>query len=154
MPKQQIDPLFQLIKSISKSEKRNFKIYANRTSSEKGSKFLNLFGILDRMEEYNEELILKKARDIKHSQLPNLKAHLYKQLLTSLRLTQINHDLNISIREQIDYAKVLYNKGLYQQSLKILEKTKNLAVNLKDYILTGLVITELYIRFYKKEKLY
>jgi tetratricopeptide (TPR) repeat protein len=76
------------------------------------------------MEEYNEELILKKAKDIKQTQLPNLKAHLYKQLLTSLRLTQINHDLNISIREQIDYAKVLYNKGLYQQSLKILEKTK------------------------------
>jgi len=127
MPKAHIDPLFQLIKTISKSEKRNFKIYANRTSSEKGSKFLTLFDILDRMEEYNEELILKKARDIKHAQLPNLKAHLYKQLLTSLRLTQINHDLNISIREQIDYAKVLYNKGLYQQSLKILEKTKLLA---------------------------
>lgn len=124
MPKQQTDPLFQLIKSVSKSEKRNFKLYVNRISSERGTKFIQLFDVIDRMEEYNEEQILKRAKNIKQSQLPNLKAHLYKQLLISLRLTQINHDLNISIREQIDHAKVLYNKGLYQQSLKILERIK------------------------------
>jgi hypothetical protein len=135
MPKQQIDPLFQLIKSISKSEKRNFKLYANRISSEKETKFLQLFDVLDKMEEYNETSILKKAKDIKHSQLPNLKAHLYKQLLTSLRLTQINHDISISIREQIDHAKVLYNKGLYNQSLRILDKTKTLARKNKKNIL-------------------
>ena len=81
MPKQQIDPLFQLIKSISKSEKRNFKLYANRISSDKEAKFLKLFGILDKLEEYDESIILKKGKDIKASQLPNIKAHLYKQIL-------------------------------------------------------------------------
>lgn len=140
MPKQQIDPLFQLIKSISKSEKRNFKLYANRISSDKETKFLQLFDVLDKMDEYNETIILKKAKDIKQSQLPNLKAHLYKQLLTSLRLTQINHDISISIREQIDHAKVLYNKGLYQQSLRILDKTKTLARKNKKNILVYEII--------------
>ncbi|WP_421920711.1 hypothetical protein [Marinifilum sp.] len=140
MPKQQIDPLFQLIKSISKSEKRNFKLYANRISSEKETKFLQLFDVLDKMEEYNETTILKKAKDIKQLQLPNLKAHLYKQLLTSLRLTQINHDISISIREQIDHAKVLYNKGLYQQSLRLLDKTKTLARRNKKNILVYEII--------------
>lgn len=140
MPKQQTDPLFQLIKSISKSEKRNFKLYANRISSEKETKFLQLFDVLDRMDEYNELIILKKAKDIKQSQLPNLKAHLYKQLLTSLRLTQVNHDISINIREQIDHAKVLYNKGLYQQSLRILDKTKILARKNKKNILVFEII--------------
>ncbi|RUT72921.1 hypothetical protein [Ancylomarina longa] len=141
MPKQQIDPLFQLIKSISKSEKRNFKLYANRISSDnKKTKFLQLFDVLDRMEEYNEAIILKKAKEIKQSQLPNLKAHLYKQLLTSLRLTHVNHDISISLREQIDHAKVLYNKGLYQQSLRILDKTKTLARKNKKNILIFEVI--------------
>jgi tetratricopeptide (TPR) repeat protein len=92
------------------------------------------------MEEYNETIILKKAKEIKQSQLPNLKAHLYKQLLTSLRLTQINHDISISIREQIDHAKVLYNKGLYQQSLRILDKTKALARKNKKNILVYEII--------------
>ena len=140
MSKQQIDPLFQLIKSISKAEKRNFKLYANRISSAKETKFLQLFDVLDRMEEYNETLILKKAKEIKQSQLPNLKAHLYKQLLTSLRLTQANHDVSISIREQIDHAKVLYNKGLYQQSLRILDKTKQLARKKKKNVLVFEII--------------
>lgn len=140
MPKQQIDPLFQLIKSISKSEKRNFKLFANRISSDKETKFLQLFDVLDRLDEYNEIVILKKAKGIKQSQLPNLKAHLYKQLLTSLRLTQVNHDITINIREQIDHAKVLYNKGLYQQSLRLLEKTKGLARKSKKNILVFEII--------------
>ena len=63
MPKQQIDPLFQLIKSISKSEKRNFKLYANRISSDKETKFLQLFDVLDRLDEYNELIILKKENE-------------------------------------------------------------------------------------------
>jgi len=127
MSKHQIEPLFQLIKSMSKSEKRNFKLYANRIGSGKESKFIQVFDSIDKMESYKEELIFKRAKDIKISQLPNLKAHLYKQLLTSLRLSQVNHDISISIREQIDHAKVLYNKGLYQQSLRLLDKSKVLA---------------------------
>lgn len=131
MPKQQTDHLFHLIKSLSKSEKRNFKVYVNRIGGTEISKFIRLFDILDKSDEYDEKIILKKADSIKPSQLSNLKAHLYKQLLISLRLTNINTDTDISIREQIDYAKVLYNKGLFRQSLKILEKVKNTAVKHK-----------------------
>ena len=46
----------------------------------------------------------------------------------SLRLITINHSIDIQLREQIDYARILYNKGLYKQSLKILEKTKETAI--------------------------
>ncbi|MFO8234353.1 MAG: hypothetical protein R6U04_02955 [Bacteroidales bacterium] len=128
MPKQQTDYLFQLIKSLSKAEKRNFRLYVNRKTNGEEAKFLQLFDILEKQNEYNEDEILKKAKYIKPRQLSNLKAHLYKQLLKSLRLQQANNDHEINIREGIDYAKVLYNKGLYKQSLKILEKTKNTAI--------------------------
>lgn len=127
MPKQQTDHLFQLIKSLSKSEKRNFRLYVNRLKSGEGTKFSQLFDILDKQEEYNEQEILNKASSIKPQQLSNLKAHLYKQLLKSLRLKNLNSDIEISIREWIDYARVLYNKGLYQQSLRVLEKAKGMA---------------------------
>jgi tetratricopeptide (TPR) repeat protein len=33
-------------------------------------------------------------------------------------------NIDIQLHEQLDYARVLYNKGFYQQSLKMLEKTK------------------------------
>ncbi len=128
MPKQQTDYLFQLIKSLSKAEKRNFKLYTSKGKNGEEPKFLQLFDILEKQKEYNEADILKKAKNIKSRQLSNLKSHLYKQILKSLRLQQLNNDQEINIREWIDYAKVLYNKGLYKQSLKILEKIKNTAL--------------------------
>jgi hypothetical protein len=135
MPKQQTDNLFQLIKSLSKSEKRNFRLYVNRLKSGEGTKFLQLFDILDKQEEYDESTILKKATTIKPRQLSNLKAHLYKQLLKSLRLKYLNADLEINIREWIDYARVLYNKGLYKQTLRVLSKAKSLSrINKKDML--------------------
>jgi len=92
------------------------------------SKFLKLFNILDKIHVYNEDVILKKGI-VKKQQLSNLKAHLYKQILISLRLNPSHQDIRIQIREQLDFATILYHKGLYKQSLKILDKAKTLAIN-------------------------
>lgn len=126
MANQPNDHLFQLIKSLTKAEKRGFKIYATRNSTEE-AKFIQLFDALDKVSEYDEDVIVKKLKGIKKRQFSNLKAHLYKQILTSLRLTNINHNLDIFLREQIDHARILYNKGLYKQSLKVLAKAKSMA---------------------------
>lgn len=129
------DPLFQLIKSLSKSEKRNFKLYVNRFHSGENKKFMQLFDAIEKLNEYNDEKILQKAPGINKNQLSNLKAHLYKQLLLCLRLHNINSDIDIYLREQIDYAKVLYNKGLYGQSLKIIDKAKQMSAEFEKNIL-------------------
>ena len=42
MTKSQKDNLFQLVKSLSKSEKRQFKLYVGRLGVNTDSKFLNL----------------------------------------------------------------------------------------------------------------
>jgi hypothetical protein len=89
--------------------------------------FLQLFDILERTGEYDEDYILKRIEGIKKSQLSNLKAHLYKQLLTSLRLLNRNKDEEILLRENLDYARILYNKGLYRQALDVLDKVKKRA---------------------------
>ena len=123
----QSEPLFKLIKTLSKSEKRNFKLYANRIQSHEEAKFIQLFDVMDKLSCYDEEQILKKIPAIKKAQLSNLKRHLYKQLLISLRLIHIQRNIDIQIREQLDFAKILYNKGLYQQSLKLLERVKSIA---------------------------
>ncbi|GAB3813446.1 hypothetical protein [Pontibacter rugosus] len=41
-----------------------------------------------------------------------------------MRLYHAHQNTDIQLHEQLDYARVLYNKGLYQQSLKMLEKVK------------------------------
>ncbi|RAV29273.1 hypothetical protein [Sinomicrobium soli] len=127
MTNAQKDSLFILIKSLSKSEKRQFKLYVNRLGVNADAKFLALFNLLDKMKDYSEKEILKSGI-VKKQQLSNLKAHLYKQVLVSLRLNPVNQNIRIQIREQLDFATILYHKGLYRQSLKILEKAKQFAI--------------------------
>ncbi|RLJ61595.1 hypothetical protein CLV86_2618 [Lacinutrix venerupis] len=127
MTKDQKDNLFALVKSLNKSEKRQFKLYVGRLGVNSDSKFLNLFTVLDRLKNYDETFILKSTK-IKKQQLANVKAHLYKQLLISLKLNPSHQNIRSQIREQLDFASILYHKGLYKQSLKILDKAKELAI--------------------------
>ena len=59
MPNRSTDALFQLIKSLEKSEKRNFKLYAKRNSSGEDLKITRLFDAMDKMEGYDEDLLLR-----------------------------------------------------------------------------------------------
>jgi len=122
------DPLFRLVKSLSKSEKRNFTLYVNRIQDTKEVKFVQLFEVLDRQKQYDEEQIFKKIPDLKRTQLSNIRRHLYKQLLTSLRMISVQVNVDVGIREQLDFAKILYNKGFYIDSLKILDRAKGMAI--------------------------
>jgi hypothetical protein len=127
MTSAQKDTLFVLVKSLSKSEKRQFKLYVGRLGVNTDAKFLALFNLLDKLKAYDEEAILGSGI-VKKSQLSNLKAHLYKQILISLRLNPVNQNIRVQLREQLDFATILYQKGLYRQSLKILDKVKATAI--------------------------
>jgi len=122
------DSLFVLVKSLSKSEKRQFKLYVGRLGVNTDAKFLALFNLLDKLKRYDEKAILGSGI-VKKTQLSNLKAHLYKQILVSLRLNPVNQNIRVQIREQLDFATILYQKGLYKQSLKILDKAKGIAID-------------------------
>ena len=52
---------------------------------------------------------------------------MYREVLVSLRLLESVQNIDIQLHEQLDYARILYNKGLYLQSLKILDKIKETA---------------------------
>lgn len=127
MPISTTDQLFNLVKSLSKAEKRNFKLYARRTQQTNEARFVRLFDVLDKMEDYDEAAIFKKFNRLSKGQLSNLKRHLYSQILGSLRLIHIQRHIDIQIHEQIDFAHILYGKGLYMQSLKLLNRIKGIA---------------------------
>lgn len=125
------DNLFSLIKSLSPSEKRQFSLYVGRIGMNSGSKFLNLFKVLGRQKVYDEKVVLEKT-GISKQQLSNVKAHLYKQILVSLRLNPAHQTLKVQIREQLDFALILYKKGLYNQALKVLDKVKSTALQYEE----------------------
>lgn len=127
MPTAVKDQLWRLIETLTKAEKRNFKLYATRAGSTSENKFIQLFDVLDRLSGSNDSLVMTKL-GISKSQYSNLKRHLYQQLLTSLRLIYISREIDIELREQIDFSHILYGKGLYLDALRSLERAKGRAV--------------------------
>ncbi|MEO8402952.1 MAG: hypothetical protein ABI480_00095 [Chitinophagaceae bacterium] len=137
------DILFQLIKSLEKAEKRHFKLYIKRSSANDDLKIVRLFDVLDKQETYEEKSLLKKLPGTEKRQLYNLKTHLYREILASLRLLKSADSIDLQLHEQFDYAHILYKKGLFLQSLKILEKTKETArANQKFNFLTQVISLE------------
>lgn len=124
MPNRHSDILFQLIHAMEKAEKRHFKLYIKKNSAREDLKIVRLFDVLDKLTEYDEKLLLKKLADIEKPQLSNLKTHLYKQLMASLRDLKSKDSVELQLNEMLDYGRILYNKGLFGQSLKFLEKAK------------------------------
>ncbi|RYE58722.1 MAG: hypothetical protein EOP48_02935 [Sphingobacteriales bacterium] len=121
------DTLFQLIHSLEKSEKRHFKLYIKRSSAKEDLKIVKLFDALDKLPDYDEKMLLKKLPGIEKPQLSNLKSHLYKEILASLRLLKSADSIDLQLNEQFDYAHILYKKGLFGQSLRILDRAKEIA---------------------------
>lgn len=126
MSDHKVDALFELIRSLSAAEKRNFRLYSGRLKRNEGAKFMRLFDIMGKIRVYDERHILENA-PVSKMQFANMKAHLYKQILVSLRLQHVEQNRDLKIRECFDFARILYNKGLYVKSLKFLEKAKLMA---------------------------
>lgn len=131
MSKPNINALYVLIKSLTKAEKRHFRLYAKRNFDDKNVKFLELFDFIDKQPEHDSDKIRARFLDTSVSALSNLKSHLYEQLLISLRLLKHN-DVSVRIHELLSFANVLYSKGLYLQSLEQLKRARAIAESMQD----------------------
>ncbi len=128
MSNRSVDALFLLVKSLEKAEKRHFKLYINRSSTQPGElKVVRLFDLIDKQKAYNEEFLLNRMTGVTKTQLSNLKTHLYREILASLRLLKRADSIDLEINELFDYAHILYKKGLFLLSLRMLERAKELA---------------------------
>ncbi|MCX8019719.1 MAG: hypothetical protein N2747_04420 [Chitinophagaceae bacterium] len=127
------DPLFLLIKSLDRNEKRNFKLFVSRNAGSADLKVIRLFDALNKMEEYDEKKLLQKNRALKKSQLSNLKAHLYRLILSSLRHSSGDDNITLQLNELMDFARLLFNRGLYLQSLRMLEKARETALQYQQF---------------------
>ena len=118
--------LFNLIKSLSKSEKRFFKLSSSLQSGEKN--YLKIFDAIERQPQYDEEAI-KAMFDgevfIKH--FPSEKNHLYKLILKSLRNYHSDNSVSSILRQEIKNIEILYKKALYKECNKFVNRAKKMA---------------------------
>ncbi len=133
--------LFALIRSLSKSEKRAFRLFTQRGQDSEQLIYMRLFDLLDKQQQLDEDSIKASFGKISSNKYSNLKRHLYKQILVSLRLLSVKKRANIKMREYLDFAYVLYGKGLYMDALKMLDKAEQIAVK-HNHEFTLLIIYE------------
>src|SRR6476619_5587614 len=107
MPTKSQEPVFQLIKSLTRTEKRHFRLFTNRPGASENLKFLLLFDALDALETSDDAAVMAQVPSLKRVQLANLKANLYRQILASLRVYHAGQNPDIQLHEQLDYAREL-----------------------------------------------
>ena len=124
--------VFDLIKSMTKSEKRHFTV----TASNNQIKIVKLFNAMNTMvknrEVYDPEKLKKKLVE---KNLPKEERRLLKALLKCLRdFARINSP-NIELFDLINNFKILYERGLYDAAEKNVEQAKSKAEKWGDLAL-------------------
>lgn len=118
--------LFDLIKSLTKSEKRFFKLHSALQSGDKN--YLRIFDAIDKQKMYDEDGLKKlfaKEQFIKH--FPSEKNHLYKLILKALRAYHAESSVSGMLKQEIKNIEILYDKALYNECNKTLHRAKRIA---------------------------
>ncbi len=123
------DQLHKLIKSLSKPEKRYFKVFSSRHVIGDKNNYQVLFDAIDKQAEYDEAKILKKFKNEAFTKRFSIaKSRLYTAILKSLDSYHANSSVDAQIKRDIHCAEILYKKGLYGQSAKLLRSIKKVAL--------------------------
>ena len=126
--------LYQLIKSLTKSEKRYFKIYSAQHTKKESNNYILLFDAIDRQEVYNEEKIKKKFKKYTFGQhLAKTKFLLYESIMKMLLQLRKGKDVGSKIRFLLDAVEFQYSKSLYDQAYISLQKAKKLVAFFEHY---------------------
>ncbi|MEM7103780.1 MAG: hypothetical protein AAF502_11650 [Bacteroidota bacterium] len=134
------DDLFQLIKSLNKSEKGYFKKFVYKGEGKRDSVYLKLFDILDKQETFDEEKLKKRWLKMGNSsQLSLAKNYLNKLIMNSLVEYHHSNSVDAKLHRLLDEIAVLYKKGLYQQAVKTLKKARKIAL-LHEKFQIGLIL--------------
>lgn len=131
MPKSASSDLFELIQSMSKSEKAAFKIYVRRSDS-KSPMYLKLFDLLEKRNKYDEKKIIRLLK-IDPRRFPELKHYLYNLVLKSLNDFYSDQSVNYRLRDMLNIINILLERGLYEQCSKQIRKAKALALKFEKH---------------------
>ncbi len=139
--------LFDLIHSMTMSEKRYFKIFSSKHVIGDKNDYVQLFDTIDKMEFYDEEILIKKPF-VKN--LSAEKNYLHKLILKSLNAFHLDLNSKTKIYSLLQSIEILYHKGLYSQAEKLCRKVLVIAKE-KELFAHILSINEILIELLSKQ---
>ena len=116
--------LFQLVRSLTGSEKRYFKLYVNEHGKE-NSKYMRLFEALDAMQVFDEDILKKNVygnTSIESRKYSELKAYLYDLILKCLQSYDEKRSIDYKLKGYLKSIHSLYRRSLFDDCLQIIHK--------------------------------
>ena len=120
------DKLFELIRSMNRSEKRFFRLQSGIHAGEGTTRYLDLFDAVDAQDEYNEAP-LREQFGGDAVNFAALKRYLYQSLLKALYLFNLEDTPEAQVAMLNAQATILDKKGLTGQSMILLKKARGIA---------------------------
>ncbi|MCP3930814.1 MAG: hypothetical protein GY705_17135 [Bacteroidetes bacterium] len=133
MPKTPSKKLFRLIKLLSGSEKRYFKIFIRE---QKDSKYTRLFDAIDAQEKFDDEALKKQIypdEAIHSRKYSELKAYLYDWILKSLQSFDENKFVDFRLKNLLQSIKALFHRALFKDCMDQLAKGYKLTEKYEKY---------------------
>ncbi|MCB0786499.1 MAG: hypothetical protein KDC02_20120, partial [Flavobacteriales bacterium] len=122
------DHVHRLVRSMTRAEKRYFKLYTSRHVVGGKSNYQLLFDAIARMQEYDEEALLKKfAAEAFTKRFAITKRRLYETILHSLDAFHAESSMDARLRRMLHQVELLHQRALYDDARKMLRSVRKLA---------------------------
>jgi len=122
------DDLHKLIQSLSKAEKRYFKIQTTSNTKKDNNNYILLFDAIDHQSRYNEIKLCRKLRKYLFSrQLPKTKYLLYELILKTMQQLYLGRTIHSEVNSLVNSIEFLYRKSNYGQANDLVQKAKKIA---------------------------
>ena len=124
--------LFNLIESLTKSEKRFFKLNSTLQSGEKN--YIKIFDFIEKQKKYDEDELKQYFKgEVFVDHLPSEKNHLYKLILKSLRAFYSEQNVSAQLKQEIKNVEILHKKALYKECAKFVKRAKRIAMQYEKF---------------------
>lgn len=119
------DELFRLVKSLDKSEKRFFKLYAQLHQHNNTPQYVKLFDIYDGMQEYDKVRFKKETENTTFfKNTSQLKLYLRNNILNALKVYHKKNQVEVQDYETWGIIRILQLKNFPELAKKILLRIK------------------------------
>lgn len=135
------DNLFLLIKSLTKSEKREFKLLAQRYKNSTTRLAIKLYEIIDKLPEFDEIKIIEKLNISNAATLyPPMKVYLHHLIMRILRNGISETSTHMIIIQLIQDIYIYEERGMNSLLAKTIKKAISLASDKEEHHLMAMLI--------------
>lgn len=124
------DELFELVRSLTKNEKRYIQLFAAQTGDNKS--YMDLFSALDKIKDndgFDEKKFKEKYKKEKFNKNYAFNKHyLYNLIIKCLVSYNADRSIDAKLHRMIMQCKILFDKTLYKQYFRSIKKAKDFAL--------------------------